>query len=95
MHHDVFKPLLLLFPIVDGECRCVEVRPFFYCLQSEDRVTSNKAYLHTNFICLLMRLLEDEIHHLPDLIGRHFVTVVFTRRRWICQSPPMRPRWEK
>jgi hypothetical protein len=42
--------------------RIVSVRRSFHSLRS---------YLDTNFIGLFMRLLEDEIDHLSDLIGRH------------------------
>ena len=30
-----------------------------------------KTHLDANLIRLLVSLLKDEIHHLPDLIGRH------------------------
>ena len=86
----VFNPFYCYSPLSTVSVVALRSAHLFYC-GTLPPVTSNKAHLHSNFIRLLMRLLKDEIHHLPDLIGRHIiVTVVFTRRRWICQSPPKR-----
>jgi len=39
----------------------------------------NAAHLNTNFVSLFMSLLEDEINHLSNLIGRHGCSFSFLR----------------